>query len=363
MSRNFKIALVIFAAAALLLAGGYSALERSRRAGEDFLGWRELAALAYKGGPGAASAALEKRLEQHPNDALLHYYRARLYFEEGLAEEALRSADLAIALGYAQEISHLLKALVYGRLKGDYARQRELATKALVYDPAYDHGYLVRAEAGYALGDYSACASDAASFSRLQPGETDGYEYSLLCLERLGDNSGAQAAGLKVLALKPGSHAALWRLGRLHAAQGGHAAAVKRFSEAIRLSGGRPAYYLDRAGACSQLGDLSCAAWDYASATEWTSVSGYASYYLLLGSAMHRIGELDRALEAAGQAARLSPRDPAPLELRARLRAEAGDLAGARRELLAAAELAPGAGAELRARLAGAAGKLPKDKK
>ena len=57
----------------------------------------------------------------------------------------------AIALGYAQEISHLLKALVYGRLRGDYAGQRDLATKALVYDPTYDYGYLVRAEAGYAL--------------------------------------------------------------------------------------------------------------------------------------------------------------------------------------------------------------------
>jgi len=363
MSRNFKIALVISAAAALLLAGGYSALERARRAGEDVLGWRELTALAYKGGPGAAAEALENRLERHPNDALLHYYRARLYFEQGQAEEALRSADRAIALGYAQEISHLLKALVYGRLRGDYAGQRDLATKALVYDPTYDYGYLVRAEAGYALGDYSACASDAAAFSRLQPKEPDGYEYSLLCLERLGDNAGAEAAGLKVLALEPGSHAALWRLGRLHAAQGAYAAAVKRFSEAIRLSGGRPAYYLDRARACSELGDFSCAAWDYASATEWAAVSGYASYYLLLGAAMHRIGELDHALAAAGKAAQLSPRDPAPLELRARLRAEAGDLAGARRDLLAAEGLAPGAGAELRARLAGATGGLPKDKK
>lgn len=333
MSRSLKIILVSGCAAALLLAGAYSALERAERARSENLTWREINGLALSQGPREAEAVLRKKLEAHPNDALLHYYLARLYYETGRGPEALVEADRAISLGYAQEISHLLKALVHGRLMGDRARQRELAAKALSYDPTFSDGYLIRAEAEHALGDYRACAADAAAFSSLEPKESDGYEYSLLCLERAGDRAGAEAAGLKALALKPASHALLWRLGRLYAARGLHARAVKNFSEAIRLSGGLPGYYLSRAASCEELRDFSCAAWDRASAAEWPEISGYASHYLLLGAAMHRVGELDLALEAADKALGLAPGGAAALELRGRLRAETGDLAGARRDL------------------------------
>lgn len=341
MSRALKIILVSGCAAALLLAGAYSALERAERARAETLTWRAVNDMALSRGPREAEAALAQKLEAHPNDALLHYYLARLYYETERGPEALVEADRAINLGYAQEISHLLKALIYGRLMGDRARQRELAAKALSYDPTFGDGYLIRAEAEHALGDYRACAADAAAFSSLQPKEPDGYEFSLLCLERAGDRAGAEAAGLKALALKPASPGLLWRLGRLYAARGLHGRAVKNFSEAIRLSGGLPGYYLSRAASCEALGDFSCAAWDYASATEWPELSGYASYYLLLGASMHRVGELDLALEAAAKALSLDPGGAAPLELRGRLRAEAGDLAGARRDLLAAGAADP----------------------
>lgn len=341
MTRTTKITLISAAVAALLLAVVYSALERAETARAWKFGWSEINTIAAARGVGEAVSEVEKRLAAHPNDALLHYYRARLYYETEQGKEALEEADRAIKLGYAQEVSHLLKALVYGRLYGDRARQRELASKALVYDPAYDDGYLVRAEAGYALSDYKACAADAASFSRLNPKETDGYEQGLLCLERLGDYEGAERAGLKILELKPDRHAAMWRLGRIYAARGLHKRAVKRISEAIRLSGGRPKYYLDRAASCEALGDFSCAAWDYSSAMDWQEVSGYSTHYFLLGSAMHRLGELKYGLEAAERAVAKAPAEAANYGLRGRLRAELGDAAGAKKDFNAMSALSP----------------------
>ncbi len=341
MTKTTRMILVSAAGAALLLAAVFSALERAETAGAERLGWEEIDNIAAARGPEAAVHEVEKRLAAHPNDALLHYYRARLYYGAGRGGEALEEADRAIKLGYAQEASHLLKALVYGRLYGDRARQKELASKALVYDPTYDDAYLVRAEAGYELADYKACAADAASYSRMNPKETAGCELSLLCLERLGDHAGAERAGLKILKLKPNSHAALWRLGRLYAAQGLHKRAVKKFSEAIRLSGGRPGYYLDRALSCEALGDLACAAWDYSSAMDWQQISGYATYYYLLGSAMHRIGELKYGLEAAETAVAKAPSEPANYGLRGRLRAELGDAPGAKKDFIKMSVLSP----------------------
>lgn len=341
MTNTLKLILLSAAAAALLLAAAFSALERAETARQERLDWREINNIAAARGLGEAVFEVEKRLAAHPNDALLHYYRARLYYEADQGREALEEADRAIMLGYAQEVSHVLKALVYGRLYGDHARQKELASKALVYDPTYDDGYLVRAEAGYALADYKACAADAASYSRMNPKETDGFELSLLCLERLGDSAGAEKAGLKILKLKPEDHAALWRLGRIYAARGLHKRALKRFSEALRISGGRPKYFLDRAASCEALGDFPCAAWDYSSAMDWQQVSGYASYYYLLGSAMHRIGELKSGLEAAETAVAKAPSEPAHYELRGRLRAELGDAPGAKKDFKQMSTLSP----------------------
>lgn len=316
-------------------------LRRAQEARAGRLGWTEIKDIAAARGPGEAEAEVEKRLAAHPNDALLHYYRARLYYEADRGKEALEEADNAIKLGYSQEISHLLKALVYGRLYGDRVRQRDLASKALSFDPTYDDCYLVRAEAGYALADFRACAADAAAYARLRPAQTAGYELSLLCLERLGDLEGAAKAGAGILKLEPDNHAALWRLGRICAAQGRHKRAVKKLSEAIRLSGGRPDYYLDRASSCEALGDFSCAAWDYSSAMDWREISTYASYYYLLGAAMHRVGELKYGLEAAEKAVGKAPADPANYALRGRLRAELGDPRGAKEDFLKMSSLSP----------------------
>lgn len=347
MTGRIKAILAAGAAAALALAAAYSGLRRSYEAGRDRLDWRDISALSSARGPLAAAAAVERRLKGHPHDALLHYYRARLYYEQGRAEEALVAADRAIRLGYAQEISYLLKALVWGRLRGDYARQRELASKALSFDPTFYDAYLARAEAEYALREDAACAADAASYSSLRPNETDGRELAMMCLERAGDLRGAEAEGLKLVKLRPDSHAAYWRLGRVYAARGLQGRALKNFSEAIRLNPGRPAYYLDRAAACAALGDFVCEARDYAAALEWKEPDADAGYYRLLGAALHRTGELERGLQAAAAAVELEPGRAANYELRGRLRAEYGDLAGARRDLRAAAALEPARAGEL----------------
>ena len=346
MSRNLKLIAACGACLALGLAALFSGLRRAEEARENAVTWPLVEELALKDGYGPALSFLDERLALHPNDALLHYYRARLNFSSGSGPAALRDADRAIALGYAQEISHLLKALVHGRLYGDWKRQAELASKALTFDPTYADAYLIRAEGLYASGDHAGCARDAAVFARMEPGSPDGWEYSLMCLEKLGDLAGAEAAGLKLLDLRPSSHAALWRLGRVHAARGLHKRAIKRYSEAIRLSGGRPQYYLDRARSCEAEGDLSCAAWDQASAMDWNEVSSYATHYLVLGAAMHRVGELGPGLEAAQKAVSLAPLSPAAYRLRARLRAETGDAAGARKDLGKMTALDPALAAE-----------------
>ena len=341
MSRNFKITVLCSLAAALSLAVLYSSLERSVAAREGLLDWNILARAVAQAGPAGAAALVDKRLAAHPNDSLLYYYKGRIYYEAGSAKEALAQADRAISLGYAQEMSHLLKALVYGRLYGDYARQRDLASKALSYDPTYDEGYIVRAEANYQLGDYKACAKDAAAYVSLSPLEASGYETGFVCLDRLGDAAGAEKAALKVLELKPRSHAALWRLGRIDAARGSHRRAIEKFTEAVRMSGGRMSYYLDRARSCEAEKDFLCAARDRAAAMGWKDVSGYASYYYLLGSALYRAGELESAFEAAGTAVKMDPANADFYELRGRVLAETGKVAAAKKDFLKMSSLAP----------------------
>lgn len=355
MTRNLKLILAAGASAALLLLFALSGLRRAQEAQADAVNWRTVELLDSSSGYAPARAFLDEKLLAHPKDALLYYYRARLAYEHAEPVPALADADLAIALGYAQEISHLLKALVYGRLLGEWRRQAELASRAAALDPTYSEAYLVRAEALYATGDYAGCARDAASYSRMEPKSSEGWEYSLFCLEGLGDLDGAEAAGRRVLDLRPSSHGAFWRLGRLHAARGLHKRAIRKFSEAIKLSGGRAAYYLDRAASCAAEGDFPCEAWDRAAAAGLEGVSAYATHYLLLGAAMYRAGELDSALEAAGKARELDPGLPGAWRLRGRLRAERGDAAGARADLRRMAALDPSLAAEaagLEARLA-----------
>lgn len=346
MTRNIKIILAAGAAAALLLAAAFSFLDRAGRAEADRFDWQTILGTMEARGYKAAVSELEAKLAAHPNDALLHYYRARLYFDDGKAEGALKEADAAISLGYAQEISHALKGMVYGRLSGDYAKQRELAAKAITYDPTYDFPYLLRAEAAYALGDYKACVADAASYQHMRPKDKEGYEFGLLCLGALGDYAGAEAAGLRMLKLDPRGHQALWRLGQIYAAQGLHKRALKKFSEAIKLSGGRPKYYLDRAASCAAEGDFSCEAWEYYSAMSWQEVSGYASYYYLLGSALYRSGDLKPGLAAADSAVSMDPLNPAGYSLRGRIRADSGDAPGARKDFEKMSELDPSLSAE-----------------
>jgi tetratricopeptide (TPR) repeat protein len=346
MTRNLKIFLLCAAFAAAAGALVYSTVSRSLRAQDERIDWPALAALAQAKGYPRALALVDRRLAAHPKDALMYYFRARLYYEQGAGDKALAEADKAIELGYAQEISHLLKALIRGRLLGDYRGQKELSAKALTFDPTYDEAYVVRAEAEYALGEYKACAADADSFSNMRRAETDGYEYALLCREALGDYAGAEAAGLRILKIKPAAHSAYWRLGRLYAAQGLRKKAIKNFTEAIRLNPNRPQYYLDRARACEEEGDLSCAAWDYYAATGWKEVSAYASYYYLLGSDMYRIGEFQAGLAAADSAVRMQPRSAAGYELRGRLRADSGDAAGAKVDFLRMSALDPALSAE-----------------
>lgn len=341
MTRNIKLILAAAAAAAVLLAAVFSFLNRARRAEEGRFDWQTIMNSIGTRGYDAVVSELEVRLAAHPKDALLHYYRARLYYEEGKAEAALREADAAISLGYAQEISHALKGLVHGRLSGDYAAQRALASKAITYDPTYDFPYLLRAEAAYKLGDYKACAADARSYQHMNPRDKDGYEYALLCLGELQDYAGAEAAALRVLKIDPRSHPALWRLGRLYAAQGRHGLASQKFAEAVKLSGGRPQYHLDHAASCAAAGDFSCEAWEYYSAMSWREVAGYASYYHLLGAALYRSGDLGAGAEAAESAVKLDPLSPAGYGLRGRIRADSGDAAGARRDFSRMAELDP----------------------
>ena len=329
------------AAAAFCLSAVFFILRRAGRAQDERLDWSMVDHVLSSQGYKNAIDMLDRRLSSHPRDSILLYYKARVYYTAGLAKEAMAQADLAIKLGYAQEISHLLKALIYGRLYGDYAREKELASKALAYDPTYDEGYIIRAEAEYMLGEYKACTGDAASYSRLRPKDTWGYETSVLCLTALKDYAGAEKAGLKVLELKPKGHAGYWRLGLVHAGLGLHGKAVGEFSEAIRLSGGRPQYYLSLADACEAAGDFSCSAWNRYAAMDWTELSGYASYYYLLGSAMFRVNELKYALEAAETALKKDPLNPDYYDLRGRIFAEQGRTAAAKKDFLKVSSLSP----------------------
>ncbi|MCM2267649.1 MAG: tetratricopeptide repeat protein [Elusimicrobiales bacterium] len=268
MLRTIKLLLLCAALAAAAAGAALLVKRRAQQAQAQAVTWPRVEAVLLADGYPKALSFVDERLRRHPNDALLYYYRARLRYGSGDGGAALADADRAIALGYAQEISHLLKALVHGRLYGDWRRQADLASKALSFDPTYADAYLARAEALYALGEHKACAGAAAAVTGLEPDSVEGWEFALLCREALGDLPGAEAAGLKVVDLKPNDHEAFWRLGRVYAERSLYRQAIKNFSEAILLSGGRPDYYLDRAAACAAEGDLACAAQDRAAALD-----------------------------------------------------------------------------------------------
>lgn len=346
MTRNIKMILAAGAAAALLLALSFSVIRRGQEAGEGALAWDDLLRTSEKKGLPAALGIVDGRLAGHPRDSLLYYYKARLNYEAGRGQEALAEADRAISFGYAQESSHLLKALVYGRIYTDYHRQKELASKALSYDPTYDEGYLVRAEAEYMLAEYPACIKDAAASSSLNPKVVDGYQNGILCMEAAGDFAGSEKACLKILALKPGTHAAVWHLGRAYAGQGRHKEAIAKFTEAIRLSGGRPRYFVDRALSCEAVGDFSCTAWDYDMAAAWDEFGEKASHQHKLAEALYRIGDLEEALTAANAAVKKEPAAAVHYGLRARVLAEAGKLSAAEKDLRKMVELDPALKAE-----------------
>ncbi|MDP2866279.1 MAG: hypothetical protein Q8O90_08555, partial [Elusimicrobiota bacterium] len=75
-------------------------------------------------------------------------------------------------------------------------------------------------------------------------------------------------------------------------------------------------------------------------------------YYYLLGTAMHRIGELKYGLEAAETAVAKAPDNQLNYGLRGRLRAELGDVPAARKDFQKMSALDPGRKPEAEALIA-----------
>ncbi len=343
MQPRLKKNLPLLILAAALSAAVFIQFTRSHSEAErrERVSWTELDMMLSDGNSAGALALLDGRIAAHPNNGLLHYFKARVLFEEGENYKALAETERALKLGYPQTAAWQLKGVLLGRRLGDHKKQAEFSSKALSLDPSDDSSYLLRAEARAALKDYAGAARDLTSYLAFYPKDVTALIDRAAANYELKDYAAALSDAGKALALDRKKDYAHYVAGRSQAALGDLKGAAVSFASAIELNPERYEYYLARAEAYEKLNDFYDAAWDYSTAMAAPEVNCCASYYYLLGSNMYRVAERDSALKAAGEAVRLGGEVPDYLELRGRILAEAGRFREAARDFRRLAVLDP----------------------
>jgi len=102
---------------------------------------------------------IDSLISKNPDDGLLYYYRAEVFFLLKNYKDSLISIDKSIDSGYPLIDSYNLKALIYEEL-GDYKREVEFATKSIELSPAERDAYIIRSRTYVKMNNYDMALKD-----------------------------------------------------------------------------------------------------------------------------------------------------------------------------------------------------------
>ncbi|MEO6921195.1 MAG: tetratricopeptide repeat protein [Collimonas sp.] len=144
----------------------------------------------------------QKALTLAPDNVSLHYKLARVQFESGEFDAALRAYERILSLGYIKPEILLAKTVVLINLQR-YQDASDCLDQALVQWPDYAEGWAHKGALWYQLQHYEealACWSKALA---LQPSMADGWYKKSLALDKLERYSDALACADRAISLTP----------------------------------------------------------------------------------------------------------------------------------------------------------------
>ncbi|MFA5160771.1 MAG: tetratricopeptide repeat protein [Elusimicrobiales bacterium] len=279
----------------------------------------------------------------HPKNGLAFMFRGQALLKTGEYDAAISDMSRAIALGYPDTEAHIWRGAIYGRFLGDWARQAEDASAALAKDPLSVDARYIRAQALAHMQSYAEAEKEMKIVVGMKP--DDPFMRTELGRLRLagGDASAARADARLALKLHPKYSDALVLLGDADMSAGLPLAAEKNYSAALKILPAPAETRGLRARARLMRGDTAGAARDFLKSLELSGPAG-AQDALNTARTLYRAGQFAAALKFADAAAADSHADAAAFELRARIRHELGDNAGALDDLRVFANADPSGG-------------------
>jgi tetratricopeptide (TPR) repeat protein len=207
---------------------------------------------------------INRAIKIKPEVPIFYWSLSLLYEQQGNWEEAIASADKAMAREqpptahayYFYATLYFRKARVKGN-EADYQKAIELANKTISISSTYSNAYLLLASIykdlskdDEAIANYELAANYDPDNPSIYLGLADLYSVS-----KKNDNAAIQNL-MKALALKPDYALAYWRLGKAYARKRNDAEAVKQFQNAIKYDPKLLDAYIDMAVVYDEQGNF-----------------------------------------------------------------------------------------------------------
>jgi tetratricopeptide (TPR) repeat protein len=211
----------------------------------------------------------------NPERARVLAYKARIYAQNGLYDEASRMNRMAFLTDMKEDL-FLLASGRMAALEGDEETALRLLREAVSISPK------------------SVEALMALAFEEMANGDVDA---AIQALET-------------ALAIRPGYADVHYNLGLLYAAQGRHAEAIARFRGSLEINPRYAVAQVNLAFTCFQIGDFAASVIEYQRALARGILS--ADIYTHLGAAEIRLGRWEDAIENLRKAVEMTPDAPLP---------------------------------------------------
>jgi serine/threonine-protein kinase len=292
-------------------------------------------------------------LKRHP-EAVAEYDAALRYLADspsalcGRALARLESGDVAGAKGdferaIAGQPAYADAWMNLGTIhqqEGDLTRAADAYGRALTHDPGDPVTRLNLGGVRFLQGDiraaereYGRAIETAANFGAAYTGRG-------ACRVQLGDLDGAKSDLDRAIALNPRDAKAHGNRADIHHERGDRKAERADLDRAIELDPGYARAWLNRGALRQETGDIAGALEDYAAATSGEARTAYRAHYSR-ARLRARSGAIKEALEDAGKAVELGPGDADTWVLRAQLRFDLEDSAGAIEDFRHALQMSP----------------------